>query len=303
MTLPFITSPSFRSSPSVPRRALATLICALLLAACTRNAPPEGGGDLLPEQIAATLTAAPTLPPSRTPPPSATPQPSATPPPTDTPVPTETPTNGPSPTPTGVALDVEDPRYGLNLSAPDVTDDFSTRYGWFEYSDPRAANIIWERGKMVATDNAADGFLWWSTSGITAGDFYAEITGEVDECQAKDAYGLAVRIGGAGYDRGYTLEFSCDGHYRMRKFISGASPEVMLDWTASSHIISGTGATNRFGFLVDGDRLVGFANGQALEEVHDEAFVFGNFGLFAEAHASSTVTASFQEFSLWNLQP
>lgn len=284
------------------RRTLVLLLATLALAACAPNATQDAGSGALPDQIAATLTAAPTLPPSRTPPPSATPQATATPPPTETQPPTSTPSQGPSPTPTGLPLDPEDPRYGLNLSAPDVEDDFTTRYGWFELTDVRAATILWERGRMVATDNAADGFLWWSTSGLTAGDFYAEITAEVEDCRGKDAYGLAARIGGGNYDRGYTLEISCDGQYRMRKFISGAAPEVMLEWTASDAIESGSGSSNRLGLLADGPELVGFVNGQALEPVKDEAYVFGNFGLFSEADDSPSLTAAFSDFTLWHLE-
>jgi len=285
------------------RRFLPLLLLLTLSAGCTRSLTEVGGSAALPEQIAQTLTAAPSLPPTRTPPPSATTQPTATSQPPPSPTITSTPTVGPSPTPTPPELPEGDPRQGLNLAAPDLTDDFSVRYGWFEYNDANAATIVWQRGQLSATDNRADGFLWWSTSGQTANDLYAEITATMGECQAKDAYGLAVRIGGISYDRGYTLEFSCDGHYRMRRFISGQLPELLLDWTPSEAINQGNGAINRLGFLAEGDLLVGFANGQSLTEVNDSAYVFGNFGLFAEARDSDSVTAVFQDFALWYLQP
>ena len=53
--------------------------------------------------------------------------------------------------------------------------------------------------------------------------------------------------------------------------------------------------------LADQETLVGFVNGQQLETVSDPAFIFGNFGLFAEAVDSSQVTAHFQDFALWYL--
>lgn len=303
MTLPFFISPTLRNDRRLTRRALLLLLLPAALVACTRSGPVETGSDLLPDQIAATLTAAPTLPPSRTPPPSATPQPTFTAVPPSSPTPSNTATAGPSATPTGPPLEAGDPRLGLNLSVPDLTDDFATQYGWFEYTDPNAATISWERGQMSATDHRADGFLWWSTSGETAGDCYAEISTSVRECQGKDAYGLALRIGGAGYDRGYTLELSCDGHFRLRKFISGAEPEILMDWTESEAIVTGPDADNRIGFLADGASLAAYANGAQLAEVSDADFVLGNFGLFAEANDSESVSASFRDFALWYLQP
>ena len=273
----------------------------MTMVGCTRSAPGSSGSGLLPDQIAQTLTAAPTLPPSRTPPPTATIQPTFTPVPADTDQPTQTATDGPTPTASQPPLPDDDPRQGLNLSVPDLTDDFQVRYGWYEFNDASAATITWQRGSLSVTDNRADGFLWWSTSGETASDLYVEISAEVEDCQAKDLYGIAVRIGGSGYDRGYTLEFSCDGHYRMRKFNSGTSPEIMLDWTANEAIESGSGSQNRIGILAEADRLIGFINGQQLEQVTDPDFIFGNFGLFAEAEDSNSVTANFQDFALWYL--
>jgi hypothetical protein len=273
------------------------------LTACSRSAPATGSNGLLPDQIAQTLTAAPTLPPSRTPPPSATAQPTFTDVPTSAPEPPGTATSGPSPSPTGPSLAAGDPRQGLNLSVPDSSDDFSEQYGWFEYQDPSSATITWERGSLTATDHRADGFLWWSTSSQAAGDLYAEVSASVDECVGKDAYGMAVRIGGAGYDRGYTLELSCDGHFRMRKFISGSVPEVMVDWTAAEPIQHGPGAENRIGFLAHDSDLYAFCNGQQIGSAQDQDFVYGNFGLFAESIEAPKMTAVFRDFAVWNVSP
>lgn len=272
------------------------------LSGCSRDAPAQDSA-LLPDQVAQTLTAAPTEPPSRTPPPSATPQPTASPSPSRTPAATETATEGPTATPTAPPLGPDDPRQGINLAAPDEHDDFTTRYGWFEYNDPGAATITWERGLLRTTDLRNDGFLWWSTSGVTAFDFYVEVSATAEQCSGGDAYGIGARIGGAGYDRGYTLEFSCDGKYRMRRFDSGAQPEVLLDWTAAEAISTGAGAENRIGLLAEGPTLTGFANGEQLQQVRDEFYVFGNFGLFAEANQTERASAAFTDFALWYLQP
>lgn len=275
---------------------------AIFFAACTIRVREQGSAvTLLPDQVAQTLTAAPTLPPSRTPPASATPFASSTPAPTSTGLPTTTPTEGPTPTPTPPPLSPDDPRQGINLAAPDERDDFTTRYGWFEYDDARAATITWQPGQLSATDHRTDGFLWWSTSGHTAWNLYAEVTATAEECEGKDAYGMAVRIGGSGYDRGYTLEFSCDGHYRMRRFDSGSTPEILQEWTPAEAIRTGRAAENRIGFLAEGPELTGFVNGQPLTTIEDPRYVFGNLGLFAEANETEGATAVFRDFALWHL--
>jgi hypothetical protein len=197
----------------------------------------------------------------------------------------------------------DDPRQGLNLSMPDVTDDFSRHFGWFEFNDPHATVITWSPGKLTAIDPVVDAYTWWSTSGVTAGDVYAEITARPGSCSGLDGYGLAARIGGDNYDRGYTLEFSCDGHYRMRKFISGAAPVVLVDWTPSAAINHGSNAQNRLGFLLKGSTLVGFANGKQLSQAKDPDFVFGNFGLFAVAANTPDLTVDFTDFALWHFPP
>lgn len=285
-----------------PWRWLALPLLAVFAVSCTRSVPQAGDGTIL-DSAAQTLTAAPTSPPSATLPPSATPALTATPERTETPLPSGTPTVGPTPSPTAPPLPEDDPRYGLNLAVPDLQDSFNQRYGWYEYADANAATITWERGQMTVIDHQTDGFVWWSTSGQTAADFYAEVTATVDECQGKDAYGLAVRIGGTGYDRGYTLEFSCDGSYRVRRFISGQLPEVILDWTSDARIETGAGAQNRPGFLANGPQLAVFANNELLAEFEDLSYIFGNFGLFADAQNTPDLTVQFTDFSLWFVGP
>lgn len=118
-----------------------------------------------------------------------------------------------------------------------------------------------------------------------------------------DAYGLAVRIGGDGYDRGYTLELSCEGQFRMRRFVSGELPETMLDWAADDHIRTGPGTENRLGFLARQSSLAVFANGEMLTTLEDPSYIFGNFGLFADARATPDLEVTFTDFSLWFLEP
>jgi hypothetical protein len=210
---------------------------------------------------------------------------------------------GPSPTSTAPALPTEDPRFGLNLSVPDYSDDFSERFLWFEFSDPASATNLWQDGAFRTTDHLTDSFIWWSTSAQSGGNTYAEITSEIGACQAKDDSGVALRVGGENFDRGYSLEFACDGTYRIRKWVSGEAPVVLLDWTASPHILAGPEASNRMGFLASGTTLYAFANGEPLSGVEDPDYASGLFALYAAAAETTDLTVTFDNFATWTLTP
>ena len=273
-----------------------TLAVGLTLVACNRPAG-EPSPDLVATMVAATLTAAPTMPSSPTSPPSATPII------TPSPTPTDTATPGPSPSATLPELAPGDPRYGLNLAAPNYRDDFSDQYTWFGPNFEGAINV-WDNGRHRATDNITDYSIWWSTTirNIDAGNLYAEITAEIGDCSNKDGYGLAVRVNGDPLNSGYTLEFSCDGAYRIRKFIEG-SVQVLLNWTPSEAILAGSNMENRMGFLADGGVLYAIANGEVLGQVENVGFASGTFGLFASAANTPGLTTYFDDFYLWYLPP
>jgi hypothetical protein len=242
-------------------------------------------------------------------PPTFTPSPiivsSEAPLPSSTAEPTEelTPTSAVAKTP--ISLPSDDPRAELNLSVPDFEDSFSQQFTWFEFSDEETATIVWEDGRLRATDNAADAFLWWSTTGTQAADLHVEVSAEVGACSGKDAYGVAIRVGGANFDQGYTLEIACDGSFRIRKFVSEQAPHMLLNWTASALIHPGPDVTNLIGFLADGSMLYPMVNGELLlaSPIEDLDYDSGYFSLFPSAAETDGLTIFFDDFKLWFLPP
>ena len=235
--------------------------------------------------------------------PSATRPPSATPIITPSLTPTQTDTPGPTTAPPAPELDPDDPRFGLNLAAPNYYDDFSSNLTWVGPNFEGASNL-WDDGKLKATDYLADTFLWWSTTiaDIETANLYVEVTSEIAECSGKDAYGMAVRVEPSQRSAGYMLEFSCDGAFRLRKLFGGALI-TLLDWTPSGSIRSGSGATNVMGLLADGTTLTAFANGDVLDQVEDSSFISGNYGLYANASNTPGLTVTFDDFQLWYVTP
>ncbi|TFH37401.1 MAG: hypothetical protein E4G99_02645 [Anaerolineales bacterium] len=244
-------------------------------------------GSVVPSQFAL---------PSSTAPPSATPI--ATPTATTTTAPTEEPTVVPTPLP----LDEDDPRFGLNLSAPDYRDDFDSNLTWVGPNFEGASNIT-GAGVHRATDNLTDSFLWWSTTipDIDAGNIYVEVQADVEDCHGKDAYGLAVRVEPDQRDSGYMLEFSCDGAFRVRKLYAGTI-QTLQDWTVSPSIAS-DGSSNIMGLLATGSQLYPVANGEVLAHLEDSTFFSGNYGLYANAQETPGLTIVFDNFKLWYVSP
>jgi hypothetical protein len=234
--------------------------------------------------------------------PTSTAPPSATPIVTPSPIATETPTEDPTEVPTAIPLDEDDPRFGLNLSAPDYWDDFNSDITWVGPSFEGASNITIE-GVHRATDYLADSFLWWSTTipDIDAGNIYVEVSAEVGDCSGRDAYGLAVRVDPENRDSGYLLEFSCDGAFRLRKLFAG-SIQTLYDWTVSLSIAN-DGSSNTMGLLAVGNQLYPVANGEVLAQVEDSTFFSGNYGLYANAQETPGLTVIFDNFKLWYVNP
>jgi hypothetical protein len=286
-------------SYSIAVRRVASLF-ALLLASCNRPAvePPP---NLLATSVAATLTAQPVAIATSTLPP-ASPVPTAT---SESP-PTESATETPAapPTPSPIPLSPDDPRAGLNLSAPDLRDDFSQAL-WYVGSDDATASFAYANGQFQVTDNLADGFLWWTTTAREAADLYVEVTAEVGACSGKDAYGFGIRVGGQNFDQGYTLEIACDGSYRLRRFVSEELPVILLDWTMAAALVSGPQATNRIGLLAQGERFQVFANGELVsaQAIEDESYSSGILSLFASAAQTPGLTVHFDDLALWFLSP
>jgi hypothetical protein len=272
-------------------KILVALLTLFLITACTRPAPVGEPLEDLPETPVPSQFAFPTS----TPPPSATAiiTPSAT--------PTETPTEVPTDVPTAIPLDEDDPRFGLNLSAPDYRDEFDSDVTWVGPNFDGAANIT-QSGVHRATDYLADSFLWWSTTipDIEAGNIYVEVDAEIGECSGRDAYGLAVRVDPDQLNSGYLLEFSCDGAFRLRKLFAGTI-QTLQDWT--SNLAIQTEGSNTMGFLAVGNQLTPFANGEALVTLEDTTFFSGNYGLYANAQVTPGLTVEFDHFKLWYVTP
>jgi hypothetical protein len=277
---------------TLKRRALINLILILgssiFLPACALDAEPTPVGQLQ-TFVAATLTAQPT----QTPPPSPTAAATET---EIAPSPVSDPRLKPTPT-----LPPDDPRQSLDLTTPDYIDDFSAPFKWGEWAN-ESGSILRKDNRLEAVDRIPDPFIGWSTTNILGGNIFVEVLVELGECSGKDASGVGIRIDRTASTSGYTLEFSCDGHYRMRKFRKGVV-EILQDWIPSSSINIGGGSRNRLGIAALNNQLHIIANGQRIDKLEDKSYLTGNFALFANAVETPGLVAYFDDFQIWYIQP
>jgi hypothetical protein len=222
-----------------------------------------------------------------------------TPLPTDTPAPSPTATEViPTATPTLTApptADPSDPRTGLGQ--PTFRDPFDNENNWSFDTNINTSMRV-ENGKLVMEAFNANFFNGWAFTRPSAQDMYLEIIGEHKTCAGLDRFGMIFRS--PVFNEGYLLGFSCDGRYSL--WIWDSEKEIRLvEWTASPHILTGEGVQNRFGVKAEGNKISIYANGQLLNEVEDNTYEQGRFGVFVGSARTPGYQTEVDELAYWNL--
>jgi hypothetical protein len=241
-------------------------------------------------QAAQSTATAPTLAPSA----SETPQPSAT------ATATTTLTPGPTTAVPATALPTlgsNDPRSALG--DPDWSDTFRTGENWYLYEDDYARFTVENHQlSMVALRTGPRNS--WMLSYPTPDNYYIEMTATTSPCAGKDRYGFILRT---DVTSGYWFMFSCDGMYTVVAW-DGANEEAvkLVDWTPSGYIQPGGEKTNRLGVSVKGAEFKLYANGNLLDEVKDDTYEEGSFGVIIGAQKTQGFTVQVSEVSYWRLR-
>jgi hypothetical protein len=270
-------------TPGAPGTASTTPPPATLPAAATETAPGS-------EPTAEPATASPTGPPNEQPTSAAT---GTEPAPSPTAEATDTQPAAPSATPLP-----SDPR--ASLGEPDFRDTFESAENWPLYEDSHVSFDL-DDGELVMTAFNPDFWDSWMLSWPVLEDSYLEMTASQESCSGLDRYGMMLRA--TKTDRGYIgylFGVSCDGRYSLRSW-SGDKFTIIVDWTASDHLNSGSDQTNRVGVLADGRNLSFYANGNLLKEISDETHQEGRFGLFVGSVNTPDFTVRVDEVSYWEI--
>lgn len=280
-SLPAPASPT-RQDQSAAYTAAAQTVIAELTQASVATAP-------------GVTPASPTAPaPSPTPPPAASPTPPS-PSPTETAAPTETAT--PSP-PTATSAPPGDPRLGLG--DPDFRDPFEDGLNWALYEDDHVSFDVVD-GALHMTAFNPDFWEGWMLSRPTLQDFYLEMTATQQDCSTLDRYGLVARAVRVDQEYlGYFFGVTCEGLYSLRRW-NGERFVALIDWSASDRLQAGSGQTNRIGLMAEGNNLSLYANGELLDEISDDTFEEGRFGVFVGAASTEDYSVEVEEIAYWEL--
>lgn len=214
---------------------------------------------------------------------------------TETSLPTGTVTPSPSSTVTPTApLSADDPK--LRLGEPDWKDTFKNGDNWALYEDEHA-RFRARDGALIMTAFQAENRDSWMLAVPEPDNYYLEVTAAPQACSGLDRYGIIFRTDAT---EGYLFGFSCDGQYSLRRW-NGDKFKALVDWTSSPDILSGADKTNRMGLMVEGDQFSLYANGKLLNEVSDDSYSHGGFGLFVASENTQDFKAQVSEAAYWEL--
>ena len=279
---------------------ISLLLLAVILTGCnypaSQEKSPEDADDSMATEIAQILTGTPV---------EAEPTPTLTEPveetevvPTNTPEPTEepeapTPTNTPQaePTPT---LSGTDP--AATLGDPDWVDDMANGDNW-----PTGTNqyttIAFENSNLKLTaETELDG---WRLSWPFLNDFYLEASMQTPDCEGSDHYGLMFRVpANANANKGYLFSITCDGRYSLRRW-NGQTMYFPINWTTSDAILDGENQVNKLGVMARDSEIALYINGQKVDEVTDNAYLEGSFGILVGKDATDGFTVWVDQVRYW----
>jgi hypothetical protein len=187
----------------------------------------------------------------------------------------------------------------LNLGAATWTDNMDTADNWYLLD---TANTKFTQGdsKLVMTAKSPTGGDEWGLSNKPSiKDYYLQatfITG--GSCSGLDHYGLLGRA--PDPNKGYVLEFSCDGHYRLYTW-DGKNYLALQEWHTAAAIHTGPNQTNIMGLWMKGTTLRVYANGFKLAEFTDNSYSQGQFGLVIGPVKTNNFTVYVDQVAYWDL--
>ncbi len=209
--------------------------------------------------------------------------------PTATPEPTHTPTIAPTPT-----LADTDP--ASTLGDPDWVDRMENGDNWAtginEYT-----GIDFEHGYLkLTTQTEVDG---WRLSWPYLEDFYLEVSVQSPECEGGDHFGVMFRVPeGADANKGYLFGITCDGRYSLRRW-DGQTMHFPINWTEDEAVNQGENVVNKLGVMAQEATITLYINGHKVDQVVNDAYLEGQFGLFVGGTNVEDLTVWVDEVRYW----
>lgn len=209
------------------------------------------------------------------------------------------PTMPPIPTMTLPAPEAPDRNPGdpaLRLGEPDWQDPFDNADNWTEYTGQNSQIEITDGQFRITMFEPSAVPTWW-VSWPQVSNFYAEVLAVMPPvCEGKDRIGWIFRSPDPA--KGYRLEISCDGQYRMLVFDEDGA-EVVVAWSSSEYLLGGPNQINRLGIWAQGKVLQIHLNGVAVAGLEHNDHRTGTFGFSVTSENTPNFTAAFDDLTFW----
>ncbi len=187
----------------------------------------------------------------------------------------------------------------IRAEDPTFSDDFRRDRGvWDMDSDDEVTRKI-AAGTyrlLVATPN----LLAWSNADVEFADFLLDLDTTHQGGPLDNEFGVVFRY--VDEDNYYLFSISSDGYYRLRKQIDNEW-ETIFGWLPSEAIEIGEGSDNHITILAEGAQLTFLVNDVLLEQIEDDTFDFGGFGLAVGTFDEGDVEIAFDNLQVWEMEP
>jgi len=141
------------------------------------------------------------------------------------------------------------------------------------------------------------GWHTWRVRPPQTTDFYLEGKFITQSCANNDQFGLVFRS--PNYESGYGYYYAlwCNGSLSLaRRDDHGTT--YLLNNISSPFSLSGSGQINHLGVLARGTHLKLFINDKPVQELDDNSFISGFFGVFTVGY-SGNLNVQLDEITLW----
>jgi predicted small secreted protein len=211
---------------------------------------------------------------------------------------TATPTNVPTAT-----FAPADPRY--TLGTPTWSDNMANSNNWPNDSN-QYSSIVFKNGEMLLTGlTTSYGWRLSTTAGVLS-DFYLEMTARFDTCSDDDSMGLFFRVPDQALaDRGYLFGLTCSGEDYLKRWDATVNaPTGTMNTLAMPHatIAYLPNQLNRIGVLATGNNIKLYINGVLVNEVANDVWTSGYFGVFVKGTETSNLLIHVTNVSYWALK-
>jgi hypothetical protein len=187
------------------------------------------------------------------------------------------------------------PEMRPGIGSTSLTDDFSDPKLWDTSASDQASAAVNDNLLILSAQPKI--YMLSLRHGLSAGDYYAEITAHPNLCRGDDSYGLLVRANAVAY---YRFSLNCNGQVYAER-LSVSKREVLQSALPSGDVPPGAPGEVRIGIWASGPVLRLFLNGRYQFGVRNTAYPNGTFGVFVSSAGENPVVVAFSDLTIQNV--